>query len=517
MFKNIIRLIFIFLPVFQITVYSQSVKADLIILNAKIRTMDKTNPQAEAVAVAGNKIIAVGANNKIRALSTAKTKIINAEGKVIVPGFNDSHVHFLAIGNQFFSLDLRRAGSFQEIVRQIRRHVRFLPKGVWILGSGWNHESWTPGVLPTKDLIDEVAPENPVFIYHSDPTTALANSRALKIAGIDKNRKDFPNSIIRDENGEPTGILKGAAVSYLKSFLPKLSTADKLAAAETASNYAASLGVTSVQDVHSDDNFEIFQELARQGKLKTRVYDCIALFDREKLQRAGIKKADGSAMARRGCLKSFSDGDEDSIPGLYKNVLAADKADLQVMIHAIGSRSNELVLDVFERVIRENGAKDRRFRIEHAHNAREEDLRRFGSSKIIPSMQPFLFFGGFWNNAEPYRAMLDAGAILAFGSDASMTELNPLYGIYAAVSSFETEGNDNARKKIFSVEEAIRAYTLGSAYAEFQEDVKGSITVGKLADMVILSDDIFSINPEAIKNTKVLTTIVDGKVVYEYK
>ncbi|HSK73629.1 MAG TPA: amidohydrolase family protein, partial [Pyrinomonadaceae bacterium] len=215
----------------------------------------------------------------------------------------------------------------------------------------------------------------------------------------------------------------------------------------------------------------------------------------------GVRLTTGDALLRGGCLKHFSDDDYD--PALYEKILAADKANLQVMIHAIGNRANDVVLTIFERVAKINGAKDRRFRIEHAHNVRAEDLKRFGNSKIIASMQPHLFFGG-----EPYRDLLNSGAVLAFGSDASITDFNPLYGIHAAV---------NYGEQAISVEEAVRAYTVGSAYAEFQENVKGSISIGKLADMIILSDDIFSVNPSRITETKVLTTIMDGKIVYQFK
>lgn len=461
--------------------------------------MDKENPQVEAVAVSGNKISAVGTNKKIRSFIGAKTKIIDTKGKLVLPGFNDSHVHFMSIGNQFFSIDLRYAKTPQEVVEQIKFYVRFLPKGAWILGGGWNHENWTPKDLPTKDLIDAAAPEHPVFIYHADPKTALANSFALKLARIDKNRIDFQDEILRDKKGEPTGILKDKAINLVKNFLPKLSTKNLMAVAETAVNYAASLGVTSVQDMHSDNLTDVFRELARQGKLKTRIYDCSPLRDRKKLQEAGIRRANGDPMIRSGCLKHFSEGDDD--PALYENILAADKADLQVMIHAIGNRANDAVLTIFERVAKETGNKDRRFRIEHAHNFRPEDLKRFGNSKIIPSMQPHLFYGG-----EPYRDLLASGAVLAFGSDASITDFNPLYGIHAAV---------NYGEHAISVEEAVRAYTVGSAYAEFQEDVKGTISIGKLADMIVLSDDIFNVNPDEIRKARVLITIVDGKIVYE--
>lgn len=501
-------LIFSF-SVFCFPAFSQNKTADLVVLNAKIRTMDNKVPQAEAVAVSGNKISAVGTNRQIRAFIGSNTKTIDAKQRLIVPGFNDSHVHFTGIGNLFSTIDLRDAKTPREAIEKIEYFVRFLPKGRWILGGYWNNENWTPNELPTKELIDKAAPDNPVFIYHSNPKTALANSLALKLAGIDKNKKNIAGGeILRDRNGEPTGILKDKAIVFVSAVIPKFHNQNWSEVIETASNYAASLGVTSVQDVHSDNLIEIYRELDRKGKLKTRIYDCTRLSDLPKLAGAKIQKASGDAMVRNGCLKHFSDGDLDYLPELQKEILAADRSNLQIMIHAIGRNANEVVLTIFEKVLEQNGTKDRRFRIEHGHNFRPQDLKRFSASKTIASMQPHLFYGG-----EPYRDLLDSGAVLAFGSDASITDFNPLLGIYAAVN----RGFSGASNQAISVEEAVRAYTFGSAYAEFQENVKGTISVGKLADFVILSDDIFSINPNDIPKVKVLTTIMDGKIVYESK
>ena len=497
-----------FLFIFHITTFSQNARADLIIINAKVRTMDAKQPRAEAVAIFGNKISKIGTNKEIRALTGAKTKTIDAKGKLVLPGFNDSHVHFMGIGNLFSSVDLRDVRTPLEIVKRLEHYVKFLPRGRWILGGGWNHENWSPKNFPTKELIDAAAPDNPVFIYHADTRTALANSLALKLAGIDKNNKN--PEIVRDEKGEPTGILKNSALGLVRKVIPEFPTKQWLEVAETASNYAASLGVTSVQDMSADNFLDVYRQLNREGKLKTRIYDCANLFERRGL--AEMPRSDDNLMVRGGCLKGFSDGDAESLEKLYSYIQSADKAGFQVMIHAIGNSANDIVLSVFERAAKANGARDRRFRIEHAHNARPEDLSRFGKSKIIASMQPFLFFGGAWNGSEPYRTLLDTNAFIAFGSDASITDFNPLLGIYAAVNR-KGENNDQT----ISIEEAIRVYTLGSAHAEFQENVKGTITVGKLADIIILSDDIFSISPEEIPKTKVLTTIVDGKVVYEYK
>lgn len=503
---NKLTVILVFIVLFASTVLSfdQNSKADLVIINAKVHTADKKNPKAEAAAIVENKFIAVGSNREIRPLIGEDTKIINAKGKLVLPGFNDSHVHFMSIGNQFFTVDLSGVKSEKEIPEIIKEYVKFLAKGSWILGGRWKNENWTSKETPTKELIDEVTNEHPVFLYNSDADAVLVNSLALEKAGINKDTPDVVfGEIERYEDGEPTGILKGKAIGLVKKFVPLLATNNKLAVAETASNYAASFGVTSVQDVHSDNNVEVFRTLLGQGKLKTRIYDCTPLPKWTEMADSGIKRATGDGFVRTGCLKHFSDGDYAILPELTKQFIAADKADLQITIHAIGSRANDIILTAYENVIKANGKKDRRLMIEHAHTIRPEDIERFGRSNVIASMQPHLFWGG-----EPYQKLLKTNAVLAFGSDASITDLNPLYGIHAAV-------NRGSSDELLSVEQAVYAYTMGSAYAEFQEDVKGSITVGKFADMVILSDDIFTIPSEKIRNTKVLTTIVDGKVVYE--
>jgi predicted amidohydrolase YtcJ len=300
-------------------------------------------------------------------------------------------------------------------------------------------------------------------------------------------------------------------MALVKRFVPPMPNGSQLAVAETATNYAAAFGVTSVQDVSADDNTEIYRELLRQGKLKTRIYDCSSLSDWQKPAKAGLKKADGDLMIRRGCLKGTAeDGTDATAARLYQEIAAADRAGLQVTVHAVGARANEQILSVFERVRRENGARDRRFRVEHAHAFRPQDLRRFADSGIIASVQPYLFSDREGRSLTPLRDLTAGNAALAFGSDSSIIPVNPLSGIAAAV-------NTNDPKQKITVEEAVRFYTLGSAYAEFQETEKGTIALGKLADFVILSDDIFSIKPNEISKTRVLTTIVDGRVVFEAK
>jgi predicted amidohydrolase YtcJ len=491
----------------QIAVFAQA--ADLVIVNANVRTIDKTRPRAEAVAVTRNRIAAVGTNQEIRRLAGSGTVIIDAGGRLVLPGFNDAHVHFAGVGGQFFSIDLRAVKTPAEMVEKIKFYVRFLPPGQWILGGGWNHENWTPGELPAKELIDAATSAHPVFIYHANGKMALVNSLALKLAGLDAKAKAVAGGeIVRNPAGDPTGVLKDSAMNPVKRLVPPAATTEgKLAVAEAATNFAAAFGVTSVQDMSADDQAEIYRELARQGKLKTRIYDCIALSEWSKLAKSGVKKASGDALVRRGCLKGVADGDPDSTAKLFEETLAADRADLQVMVHAIGRRANGQILSVFERVVKTNGPKDRRPRVEHAHAFSPADLRRFGNSAIIASVQPFLFADDAGKSFEPLRALLAGNAPLAFGSDASLIPLNPLFGIAAAV------GTNDPKQKL-TVEEAVRLYTSGAAFAEFQENEKGTIAVGKLADFVILSDDIFTINPGKISQTKILTTVMDGRIVY---
>lgn len=504
------KILFIFTILTLVSAISaQKQKADLIIVDAKVYTMDGNRPEAQAIAIKDNKIIAVEKKfGKIEKYRDKNTRQINARGRTVIPGFNDSHTHFMGVGNIFSSIDLRNVHSSPEVVEKMEFYVKFIPKGRWILGSGWDENTWGADKLPTKDLIDAVTPNNPVFVYNADGTMALANSLALKLAKIDRNKSDITDGeFVRDESGEPTGLLKGGAMLFVKNVAPFANTQKFLEVAESATNYAASLGVTSIQDMHSDYVADVFRELQKQGKLKTRIYDCTPLYDWKKLTDAGIKRATGDALVRTGCLKGLTDGFPEEEPQLYEFASNADKADLQVMIHSIGNNSNALVLKVFERIFAEDGAKDRRFRIEHAHNFRSEDLGRFVNANIIASMQPHLFGG-----SDPFEEMLDEKATIAFGSDASITDFNPLLGIHEAVN---TNYTFNGKRQNISVEEAVRLYTVGSAYAEFQENVKGSISVGKLADLVILSQDIFEIAPEKIKDTEVVMTIMDGKIVYD--
>jgi predicted amidohydrolase YtcJ len=488
-------------------VHGKDRTADLVVTNANVRTMDAEKPRAEAFSVSGGEIIAVGRADDIKRQIGSDTRVIDARGRLVIPGFNDSHVHFMAIGNLFSYLDLSSAKSRKEMANGVARFARFLPKGRWILGGKWDHAGWEPGELPTISDIDAVSPDNPVLLYHRSEKIAIANSVALKMAGIDRNTRKFSDGVVeRDEEGEPNGILRDAAISLVQRIVPGDHTRRWAEVAETASNHAASLGVTSVQDVHSDEMAEVYRELEREGRLKVRVYDCYSLLDWRKHVEMGVTKGEG--MVRTGCLKGFADDDDELVPGLREAVSKSDGAGWHVTLHAIGRQENEVAIGAIENALRGKKAADRRFRIEHAEGLDDAAMRRVEKAEIIASVQPYLFGG----RASYYKQLQDAGIRLAFGSDAPMSAFDPLLGIHAAVAGSWQFG---VGAGAMSIEDAVRAYTVGSAYAEFQEDRKGSITPGKLADFVILSEDIFSIKPEDIRRARVLLTVVGGRVVYE--
>ena len=530
--------------------------ADLIIVNATVHTMTQAQPTAEAIAILGQRIIAVGANDEIRKLAGPATRVIDAKGQTVLPGFNDAHVHFLSGGFQLSSVDLRDAKSPQEFAERIRDFAATLPPGRWITGGDWDHESWPDAKLPTRELIDRYTPNTPVFVNRLDGHMALANSLALKLAGVTGATKDPDGGVIvRDPaNGLPTGILKDAAQSFVWKVIPSPTFEEKLAAARAASNHAASLGVTSVQDVSAGADVGVYQNLLDRGELKTRIYAVWPLPRWDRLAQTGVRAHFGSPMLRTGGLKGFADGSLGSTTALFfepyldapgtsgipsdemfpdgvmlERVRGADRAGLQVLIHAIGDRANDKILSIYEQVEKEAGARDRRFRIEHAQHIRAQDIPRFARAKVIASMQPYhAIDDGRWaekrigseraKTTYAFRSLLDAGATLAFGTDWTVAPLNPMLSIYAAVTRRTLDGRRPAgwvpEQKI-SVTEAVRAYTLGSAYAEFQENEKGSIAPGKLADVVILSRDIFKIDPIEIEKVKVVLTVMDGRVVYE--
>ena len=534
-----------------------SLAPDFLIVNASIHTMDAARPTAGALAIAGNRIMALGATTEIRSLAGAKTRVVDANQRTVLPGFNDAHVHWLMGGFSITNVDLRDATSPQEFARRIGEHAKNIPKGRWILGGDWDHEKWPGTPLPAKEMIDAVTPDHPVFVNRTDGHMALANSLALKLAKVTKETKEVPGGlIVRDANGEPTGVLKDAAMDLVDKVIPSRSWDEKHAAALAATEHAAKAGVTSVQDMSAGDDVGLYQYMLEHGELKTRIYGMRSIVSWEVLGQTGVRGAFGNDWLRIGGLKGFADGSLGSSTALFfepyndmpntrgllfdqmlpegimlKRVEAADKAGLHVMIHAIGDEANFQILDIFKQVADKNGPRDRRFRIEHAQHLRPSEIKRFGAQKVIASMQPYhCADDGRWcdkrigperaKGTYAFRTLLDTGAVLAFGTDWTVAPLNPMESLKAAVTRQTLDGKHPdgwVPEQRITLEEAIRAYTVGSAYAEFQEKVKGSLAPGKLADLVLLDRDIYQIDLSKLDTVKVAMTIADGKVVWEAK
>lgn len=473
---------------FGCPVAAQGGAADLFIINADVRTMDLKQPQSTAIAVSGSRIVFVGGDAEARKYIGEGTRVIDASGKLVMPGFNDSHVHFMAIGNKFSSLNARELQRPEEFYEQLRLYVRFLPKGRWILGSGASKEL-IAGLKAAE--IERIAPDNPLFIYAADPTEAIANSAARKLSRL----ADAKDSV----------TVREIDLARIARVVPKDHIRRWAEIAETASNYAASYGITSVQDTDSDARADVYRELAAAGKLKTRVYDCSSLSNWFTKQTTPLREAP-EKMVRTGCLKGFHEGEDDWTPRLREQVLAADKAGWQVAVHAIGAKPNSVVLEIFEQAAKANGKRDRRFRIEHAEGILERDLRRLGELGVIASIQPHLFGRGAGYASGYYEDLVVNGASAALGSDAPMTAFDPLLGL-----------NFSGTSGGFSLVDSVRGYTLGAAYAEHTETEKGKLLPGMLADIVILSQNIFATTGLQTSGAVVAMTIVDGKVVYERK
>jgi predicted amidohydrolase YtcJ len=531
-------------------------EATLILTNGKIWTGNAAQPLAEAVACLDGRIVAVGTAADVRRWAGPHTRTVDLGGKLAVPGFNDAHVHFYEGGADLAGVQLRDAKSETEFRDRIRAFAATLPKGRWILGGNWDHENWTPARLPTRQLIDEAAGDHPVFINRLDGHMSLANSLALKLAGVTRATPDPPGgTIVRDANGEPAGVLKDAAQSAVERVIPAPTDAEIAAAVRAAMRYANENGVTSVQDMSAAPEFlRVYQRLLQQGELTVRISGHQPLADWKRLAAPGVVAGFGGSMLHIGGLKGFADGSLGSTTALFyepyldapttsglpssemipetkmqQHIADADRAGLQIAIHAIGDKANHLILNFFEEAIAKNGPRDRRFRIEHAQHLRAVDIPRFAKLGVTASMQPYhAIDDGRWaekrigperaKGTYAFRSLLDSGAVLAFGSDWFVAPMVPLMGIYGAATRRTLDGKHPGgwvpEQKI-TVAEALRAYTWGSAHASFEEKIKGTIEAGKLADIVVLSRDILTIDPAAIDTVRVEMTVFDGRVVYQ--
>src|SRR3954468_10715016 len=529
--------------------------ADLVITRADIWTGNPRQPQAMAMAIVGERIVDIGGADAIERWRGPNTTVIDAAGRRVVAGFNDAHVHFVDGGQQLDNVDLKDAATPAEFARRIGERARAKP-GEWIVGGDWDDQRWTPAELPTRALIDDATNGTPVFVSRYDGHMALANSAALGRAGVTEKTPDPPGgAVVRDARGFPTGVLKDAAMSYVTRIIPKITPEQRLRAVKRALEHAASLGVTSVQDMNTSyEDVSVYADLASRGELTARIYAApmeTGWYDQAKL---GLHRAFGSAWLRLGAVKGYADGslgsttayffepyaDAPGVRGLLSDemqdvgemrtrLMAADYARLQLCIHAIGDAGISQILDLFNDIVKSNGARDRRFRIEHAQHIAAKDFERFAALGVIASVQPYhAIDDGRWaerrigreriKTTYAFRTLLDKGVRLALGTDWTVAPLNPMLTLYEATTRATLDGRNPAGwapEQKLTIDEAMAAYTAGSAFAEFQERDKGRIVRGQLADLAILSEDIFSIPAARIKAVKVLATIAGGPLVHQ--
>ena len=538
----------------------QKEKADMVIINAKVFTIDKDNPSAQAVAIRGEIIIAVGTTSEISSLiEKGSTKVIDAGGRLVIPGFNDAHVHFGPLDPDY--IELRYTTDPSVITKKVKEQVARSKPGQLIEGGHWEHEMFIDKKWPTKELIDKVSPDNPVVLSRADGHSVLVNSYVLRASGISKNTPDPFGGVIQKDavTGEPTGIIKENAEDIIKTGAVKPERTPEeennrqwqgyLLALKEAREY----GVTSVQIPGAAD-FGAYEKLQKAGELTCRIdigkaLTADTLLLKKYLELEKLYPREGNWI-RFGYLKAFMDGtigsgtalmfepftDNPSTSGLalvpYKEmekmIIAADKLGFQIGVHAIGDKGNNWVLNAYEKAEKVNGKHDSRHRIEHAQTLQPSDIPRFAMLGIIASMQPTHCISDKKfcekrigperaKGAYAWKSLADAGAILAFGTDYQVEPLNPMEGLYAAVTRKDRLGEDgegwHSEQKI-KMDEAIKFYTLGSAYSQFMEDRKGMIKKGFLADIVIVDKDLLTIPVNEIMKTKVDYTISGGKVVY---
>jgi predicted amidohydrolase YtcJ len=536
-----------------------TVAADVVLINGKVWTVAKDRPEAEAVAVWRGRILAVGSNVDVNRLVGPGTRRLDLHGRRVLPGFYDSHVHLLGSGMRLNEVALKDAADEAEFGRRLRDFDRKLPRDRWLLGGEWDHDRAFHGTLPTAELIDRYVAERPVFLSRYDGHMAVVNSLVLRMAGITAATPDPAGGVIYRKPGskEPSGVLRDNAMDLVTRLIPSSSDTQVAEAVRAALDEARAAGVTSVQDMDGSGDatrtrlFRLYQHLARSGQLTLRVDLRWPLAEWRQLARLGAESGLGDDWVKIGGVKGFVDGSLGSStakmyepylnePGstgvyvtplnaLHEYIRGADQAGLSVAVHAIGDRANAELLDIYAEVARENGPRDRRFRVEHAQHLRPEDYRRFQELGAIASLQPYhAIDDGRWAEgrigsqrcASSYasRSLLDAGARVAYGSDWSVAPIEPLLGIDAAVNRRTLDGKHPdgwfPEQKI-SVAEAVEAYTLTSAYAAFEEKDRGSLAPGKLADLVVLSRDILApAERDHMVDTQVLLTMAGGKVVF---
>ncbi len=548
--KKVFLLTVAILAVVAVSCDNSKLQSDMIIKNARIWTGNPEQPYAEAMAVSGDTIVAIGSSREVMRYKSGADTIIDLGGRFVAPGFIDSHLHLLQGGSNLASVQLRDASSPEIFVSRIREYAATLKPGEWILGGDWDGMGWES--LPHCDWIDSVTPDNPVFVSRLDGHMALANSMAMKLAGVDRKVKDVSGGTIgRDPDGGLTGIFKDNAMDLISVKIPEQSAEEVDRALVAAMKYLASNGVTSAHSVDAAAYADGLSRVRARGEQITRIYYMQSISRWKDLKEQIDREGRGDKWISTGGIKGFVDGslgshtaaflepytDLQTDTGLFVNseedlynwTLEADRAGLQVAIHAIGDRAINSILNIYERVAAENGERDRRFRIEHSQHIAPADIERYGKLKVIASMQPYhAIDDGRWaeqfigtermKTTYAFRMLLDSGARLAFGSDWFVAPATPLEGIYAAVTRRTLDGKNPGgwipEQKI-TVEEALKAYTIDAAYASFEENIKGTLEPGKLADFVVLDRDITTVDPVEIWDMKVRQTWVGGKKVFE--
>ena len=544
---------------------AQQRPADLVLLHGDVFTVDPQRPRAQAVAVRGDRIVAVGSDTEIQKLAGASTKVIDLRGRLAIPGFIEGHGHYAALGESKLILDLTKAKTWDDIVAQVAGAAQKTTPGRLIEGRGWHQEKWArppqPNVegVPLHASLDRVSPSNPVVLEHASGHAALVNAQALKLAGVTRETPDPPGGeIVKDASGEPTGLLKETAQGLVRAGIanqPRNSPAEDEArfrkVVELAGADALSKGVTTFHDAGASfATIDGYKKLADEGKLPLRLYVMVrfesdpsleANLDRYRLIGYGhgmltvraIKEQIDGALGSHGAwlLAPYADLPSSTglvlkpMPDFEKTARIAIRHGFQVNTHAIGDRANREVLDVYERIFRDfPGKRDLRWRIEHAQHVEPADVPRFKKLGVIASMQGMhIVSDAPWvpkrlgeerarRTSYPWRSLIDAGAVVTNGTDTPVEDVDPIPSFHGAVSRKSKDGTVFVPEQRVSREEALRAYTLGNAYAAFEEKEKGSLSVGKLADIVVLSKNILAIPEDDIPSARVDLTILGGQV-----
>jgi predicted amidohydrolase YtcJ len=541
------------LVAFAVPAWAQR-RADLIVYG-RVWTGDSARPWAAAVAVRADTIVAVGDRRTVDALRGPGTRILDNGAALVVPGFGDAHTHFIDGGIQLRSVDLRDAAKPEEFIRRLAAFARRQPAGRWIIGGDWDHERWPGAPLPRHQWIDSVTRNNPVWVTRLDGHMGVANAVALRLAGIGPQTPDpSGGAIIRDAAGQPTGVLKDNAMGLVDRVRPDPDAEQVDSALARAMRHAAAHGVTTVHVMsYNWADLAAFRRAHARHTQITRIYAFVPIATWRMLADTVRALGRGDEWLHWGGLKGFMDGSLGSTTAAFydpyldapdsrgllvsdsaemgRMILEADSAGLQVAVHAIGDRANGMVLQFFAAAVAANGARDRRFRVEHVQHLRQSDIPRFGAMGVVASVQPYhAIDDGRWaaKRLDParlagtyaFRSLLDDGARLAFGSDWTVAPLDPIWGLYAAVTRRTLDGLNPGGwypKEKVTLDEALRAYTAGVAYAGFAEARAGVLRPGMQADIVLLDSDLFRLAPEAINRARVRATVVGGRVVYQRK